>query len=341
MVDVLSDALIAYVTWDRVVPWKVLSLPEAETGDFVPIGYGSNQPVFRKRAVAGTVLWVITMPRAEISKPPRWFSPSVVARIRVKGLHTMGNCPREYLSPGLVDLLRQWCWVAVSDHADSRFFELNDSTPALKTLLLNKDARTALETLPASARRRELVKRARFIRFLPNGLSEAQSAFAPCLKRANDRTVFISYTHAGGRSGGGGEEFALDLAEELLRNGFSPWLDALAIPRYDPQREDDCSPVRLERLIAIGLRQSNLAISVVTDDYTRNLDQCKINWTQKEYESILARKTTHGKFRCVQIMRGGKELAGFDRAFYDPSARELSDAVAEWWQREVEPGELK
>ncbi|MGD2015176.1 MAG: hypothetical protein PVH37_05455 [Desulfobacterales bacterium] len=327
----MQDALTAYLTWDRVVPWKVLSLPETDTGDFIPIGYGSNQPVFHKRAIAGTVLWVITMPRAEISRPPKWFFPSLVARIRVKGIYHIGDCPSEYRSPGLDQLLRQWCWVAVSDHSDSRFFELNDSTAAIKSLLFDEDAGRALERLPVRTRRKEYVKRLRFIRRFKNGASRSEIAFQGCVRQTERRTVFISYTHAGGRSGNGGEEFALNLADELLWKEFSPWLDALAIPLYNPKREDDCSPVRLERLIAIGLRESNLAISVVTDDYTWNLDECEINWTKKEYESILARKAIGGKFHCVQIMRGGNELPGFDKAFYQDSPTELSDAIAEWY----------
>jgi hypothetical protein len=154
------------------------------------------------------------------------------------------------------------------------------------------------------------------------------------MDQARHRTVFISFTHAGGYSGVNGERFALDLAQELLTHGFSPWLDALAIPRYDLAREDDCSPRRLERLIELGITRGHLAIALMTEDYAQRTDRCGMNWTQAEQAQILARRSQSGLFRCVQVMRGGPELAGFDHTFGRGSAREVACAIAEWWERD-------
>jgi hypothetical protein len=340
----MPDALLAYITWDRLVPWKILSLPDRVTGDFIPIGYGSKQPVFRKRALKDSLLWVITMPRPEASgdqAPP--YAPSLVARIKVKRLCSIDECPDDLRSPGIDRLLDQWGWVAVSDPQDSRFFELNDASQALEGLGLlghaapagrygqPAAASRAAQTASANRLRQELGKRLRFITWLPGGLARSDDAFRPCMDQAKDRTVFISFTHAGGYGGANGERFALDLAQELVPRGFSPWLDALAIPRYDLAREDDCSPRRLEKLIDLGITRSQLAIALMTDDYAQRTDRCGMNWTQTELEQILARRRHGGLFRCVQVMRGGAQREGFDHAFGPASAREVACAVAEWW----------
>jgi hypothetical protein len=99
-----SDALVTLLTWDRLVPWKVLSLPGRVTGDFLPVGYGSKSTVFRGRAKEDSTLWVVTMPIPEDLHPP-----SLVAQITVKGLYTRENCPTRLRSKGIEELSK-WGW---------------------------------------------------------------------------------------------------------------------------------------------------------------------------------------------------------------------------------------
>jgi hypothetical protein len=152
------------------------------------------------------------------------------------------------------------------------------------------------------------------------------------MDQARHRTVFISFTHAGGYSGANGRQFALDLAQALLTRGFSPWLDSLALPDYKLAEGDVLSPRRLERLIELGITRSHLAIALVTDDYAQRTGRCGMNWTQTELAYILARRRQDDRFRCVQVMRGGAGLEGFDRAFGPGSVREIACAIAEWYE---------
>lgn len=289
-----SDALVTLLTWNRLVPWKVLSLPTRVTGDFVPVGFGSKSTVFRGRAREGSTLWVVTRPT-----PERLHPPSLVARITVEGLYTKENCPARLRCKGVEELLEQWCWVAVSNPEQSEFFELNDASSALRALG---------------------IKSFSVMRSFPGGTERVREAFGPCMRHTRNRTVFLSYTHAEST------EFALALAGELRTEGFSPWLDSLTLPLYEVDREGSPSHERLSKLIRIGLERSHLAVVLGTRNYG------KTAWTRKEREWIRTRRANSGQLRCVEIVRGANKLRCYDKKFDEGAPRDLARKIAVWWK---------
>jgi hypothetical protein len=290
-----SDALVTLLTWDRLVPWKVLSLPGRVTEDFVPVGYGSKSTVFRGRAKEDSTLWVVTRPTPEGLHPP-----SLVARITVKGLYARENCPAHLKSKGMEELLEQWCWVAVSDPEQSEFFELNDASSALRKLR---------------------IKSFSVMRSFPGGTERVRKAFGPCMRQSLDRTVFLSYTHDESA------QFALGLAGGLREEGFSPWLDSLTLPMYEVEREESPSLERLSKLIRIGLQRSRLAVVIGTKNYGNT------TWTRKEREWIRTRRRKSGQLRCVEIVRGASKLRNCDMKFEDDSPKKLARKIALWWRQ--------
>ncbi|MCP3997656.1 MAG: TIR domain-containing protein [bacterium] len=290
-----SDALVTLLTWDRLVPWKILSLPKRVTDDFFPVAYGSRNKVFRGRAKEGSTLWVVTRP-----EPRGLHPPSLVARITIKGLYTTENLPPHLRSKGVEELLDKWCWVAVSNPEQSEFFELNDASSALRTLQ---------------------VKSFRVMRSFPGDTRRVNRAFGPCMRRARNRTVFLSHTHAESA------EFALALAGALREDGFSPWLDSLTLPLYEVDRKGGPAPERLSKLIRIGLRHSRLAIVIGTKNYGNTV------WTRKERDWIHVQRRKGSELRCVEIVRGTSKLRSCDRRFDEECPRAVARKIADWWRK--------
>jgi hypothetical protein len=318
----MSSALIAYVAWDRVVPWKILSLPEKDDAPFTPIGYGSRQAVLRKRALPDSFLWVITIPtlRSHAGRL-QILPPTLVARIEIAALCSKDDCPAALRTRGIGLLLNQWTWVAVAKPGNSRFYELNDASPALQQLGMME----ARETLNLS-----IAKRFQSIRHVPDA-ARAQAAFESLDLQAQHKTVFISYTHAEGAIA------AQQLASELSVLGFHLWMDALTIPFYNVKKEDDCRPHRLQQLIRLGIRKTQLAIILNTPAYASKTDACGFNWTQWEYELILEKKRINPSFRCMEIDMGGKPLTGNLKRLSGKLSGSLGKAIADAWGNTGQP----
>jgi hypothetical protein len=289
-----SDALVTLLTWDRLVPWKILSLPGRVTADFVPVGYGSRSTVFRGRSKEDSTLWVVTRPIPEDLHPP-----SLVAKITVKGLYTKENCPARLRSKGIEELLEQWYWVAVSNPEQSEFFELNDASSALRTLR---------------------IKSFSVMRSFPGGTESVRKAFGPCMRQSRDRTVFLSYTHHESA------QFAMSLAGGLREEGFSPWLDSLTLPLYEVEQEESPSSERLSKLIRIGLQHSRLVVVIATKNYGDT------TWTRKERDWIRTRWRKTGQLRCVEITRGASKLRNCDKRFEEDSPESIAHKIADWWK---------
>ena len=137
---------------------------------------------------------------------------------------------------------KRFRWVAVAKPERSEFFDFNDSGQALRDLNLSLGNRADRIWLGTE--------------------KKVDKAFSRSVRQAQKQTVFLSYTHLES------QEYAVDLAEALVRAGFSPWLDALAIPEYDVDREFAPSEERLTKLIRLGIRRSSLSVVISTKEYS-------------------------------------------------------------------------
>ncbi|HSB70805.1 MAG TPA: hypothetical protein VLT62_15870 [Candidatus Methylomirabilis sp.] len=130
------------------------------------------------------------------------------------------------MTRNLKELWEIWNAVAVADPCASEFYDLNDATRALRRLgIIPRGAAKGADHLRVI--RKQLGRRVQKILRLRTSAKQAERYFSGCMQQGKRRSVFISYAHIDG------EDYALQLAQNLMRRNWSPWLDALALPRYD------------------------------------------------------------------------------------------------------------
>lgn len=273
--------IVAFMRWDRLVPWKVLSLKEYPNKPLVPIGFGSNDDIFYDFLESGSQIWVVT----SIS-----YKHSLAARITVQEIINREKTPQNKRIPQAVELLKQWKYVATADMDDSEFFETNNVAPVLK----GNDVR--------------------FTQSQPNVYREEslEDMFKECMEQGR-RTVFISYRWVDAK------KFAKGLARELRKAGFSPWLDALALPEYEVKREANEDAPRLNRLIKSGIERSKYAIVINTKTYGESY------WTKLERDYIIKNSIPTFQYDPAAT----QELNGKQR-FYVKLPREVFRKFKDW-----------
>lgn len=318
------EALIAYVTCDRIVPWKVLSLPSEEGADFLPVGFGSGQCVLPKRARKGTQLWVVTLPwyQLEKTKGIKAFPVvSLVARLEIEGVCSK-DTPRDSplrRHPGVQTLLDTWDWVAVaSSPGPSRFFGLTNVNDELERLGIIEPGDLARD----DKLRKRVGMRLQSVRIVKGGAAAAESEFTGGLERITrlNRQVFISF------KSDPHYEDALNLALRLSELGFSCWLDTFALPGFSTMRKAGVSEDRLRDLLLWGVRQSDVAVAFVGEEYAREED----GWTEFEREAIQSRKeSAAGDFFAHGILDGVTPDKSRDAAFHETGSKASIDKLIE------------
>ena len=226
----MKDA-VAYMAWERVVPWKILSMM-AHTGEpLVPVGFGSRNRDFSKNLEPGSQIWVVARIAGKFS---------LAGRVSVEDMLDRNNIARDEWPQDVAGLLAQWRFVARADPADSKFFETNNAEPVI-------------------ARHRIRFAQNRTIAYRRASLS---NSFQPCVDQARN-TVFLSYRWQEGR------RFAIALAREFREQGLSPWLDALSIPAYEARRDRGVNAPRLKKLIKLGIEHCRFAVVINTPTFGR------------------------------------------------------------------------
>ena len=322
-------AFLAYVTWNRVVPWKILSLPQHRGERFAPLGYGAGRRSktrkarnLLKRVQPGDTIYVVTMPWTKA----RGLPPTLVARLQVKAVCHGMRFPKA-LTRNLTKLCRIWNTVAIADPCSSAFYGLNDATAALHRLgIITPGAARGADRLRVI--RAQLGRRVQKILRLHTSAGQAERAFAGSMAQGTRQSVFISYAHIDG------EPYALDLAWHLMQRGLSPWLDALAIPRYDTKKEGPGKSRRLQKLLQLGIAHSVLGISIITDSYLRKKDKRGIVWTRREWDQIARRRQRDPTYRCVRVMRAKRRIHRGDASFEKKPARQAAAEVSRWWRQQ-------
>jgi hypothetical protein len=346
-----SDALIAYITWNRVVPWKILSLPDRPEADFFPMGYGSDQRTLKHRAKKGTTLWVVTLPWVE-TQPRQGVEPRgsvqvttypfffLVARLDIAGVYKCwSEVPLRLRSRGVRELLEDWGWVAVAAHRDravkrngervkgkeSRFYGFNNVNKVLeKHHLIEpgdlKDARLV---------RRRIGARLQSIRVIEGKADQLEKDFNEILDpgKGGKGQIFISF-----KSEDNFHE-ALRLAEALTHLGFNCWLDSFAIPLYSRRRVDEIAQERLRQLIRWGIKKSDLAIVFVSPLYAQGENGY---WTDFEQSEIKTERSCRQSFRAYGILDRVKLPDRSEKTFDETSPKlkstEMARAIVQWFE---------
>jgi hypothetical protein len=224
---------VAFMRWERVVPWKILSLKARPEKAPVPVGFGSNDRDFPMLLGPGSQIWVVTRIANQFS---------LAARVTVRRILDKERIPEGRWPGDVADLLNRWQFVATSKLSNSEFFETNRAQPAM-------------------TRHQIRFTQSRTITYQDGPL---ESSFRECMDQGR-KTVFLSYRWEEGRP------FALALAKEFRRKGLSPWLDAMALPDYIKKGDPEVNKQRLQTLIKLGIEKSKLAVVINTWSYGNTL----------------------------------------------------------------------
>jgi hypothetical protein len=101
----MKDA-VAYMAWERVVPWKILSMMARPEEPLVPLGFGARNRDFRKLLEPGSQIWVVTRIAHEFS---------LAGRVAVRDILDRNCIPREEWPKDSAGLLAKWRFVARAD----------------------------------------------------------------------------------------------------------------------------------------------------------------------------------------------------------------------------------
>ena len=264
----MKDA-IAFMRWERVVPWKILSLKAYPKKRPVPVGFGSRNPEFLKQLRPGSQIWVVTKIVGQ------W---SLAGRVVVTKLLDRDSIAKRDWPVEVFDLCEQWPFVAMSDgeldKPTSEFFETNFAEPARARFFKAKSGFGFTQS--------------QTVKYLDGPLEDA---FGECMEQGR-KTVFLSYRWEEGRA------FALALAKEFRNNKYSPWIDAMAIPEYIEKGAPGKSRARLEKLIRYGINHSTFAVVINTWSYGST------PWTKMELKHI----RSSGK-PWFQVMPSGRRCS--------------------------------
>lgn len=331
----IKTHLLAYLTWNRVVPWKVLALKNPKKKLF-PFAYGSSQPVLRKRALEGTVMWVVTVPRLTVgesinggrskAKKHLILPPTLVARLRIDSFfcdryHFSEQAAREeYLTPGVAALLKLWGAVVTAQEKGSFFYGPNDATRFLNNLVFHsKKAKTLKpdKKLTESERYLSYAYKLQSIRHIDVAESDVDlDTFVP---HQWEKTVFLSYVRNDNR------KYIARLAYELQAQGWHPWFDSLSMPGYrTSKRMGRVLPKhehisRIANLIEEGIRHSAIFLSLRDNDYDLRLKQSKggggngpggMSWVRYERDLARARKRKMGHIVLGKVDESLPEYLG-------------------------------
>ena len=226
----MKDA-VAYMAWERVVPWKILSMMACPDQPPVPLGFGARNRDFHALLEPGSQIWVVTRIANEFS---------LVGRVAVRDILDRNCIPQEKRPKDTAGLFAKWRFVARADPTNSEFFETNNAEPVM-------------------AKHQIRFAQNRTIAYRDASLKDS---FKDCIDQARE-TVFLSYRWHEGR------RFAIALSREFRRKGLSPWLDALSVPAYEAKREPGVNAPRLKKLIKLGIEKSKLAVVINTETFAK------------------------------------------------------------------------
>lgn len=372
---------LAYVTQDRLVAWKCLSLDTADPGSSrgpAPIAYASRSGAFFNEFFRrpeplqfaegeAAVLWVVTIPRWRRGGDAGWeFPATLVARLvvdrlyhgaqvrkwakrsRADALSPPKTAPaterwrtaraiscernraafriargfameawnesrkrRRHRSPKPISEHEAWSRVrvVVADPNRSRFFGSIDASRVISKIL--GPYRGRLSTRTQRDRRQVLAQRLQ----TPKAFGgESISALEELAATAKEKSVFLSYRWKPSA------DKVREIAAKLVSDRFSIWLDRIAMPDFDVERErkgsSPTAPDRsdLEDLLFAGIREASLFLALVDQNYTapRSDDSDARNWAHQEYKRAITEFRRRGR-PDVRVVNLGQVPDDLDR----------------------------
>ncbi len=338
----MGSNLLAYMTWNRLVAWKILSLEISGNKELVPIGFGSNQQIFMKYAKPGSVIWIFSIPSVKIpgDKNIHRYRPTLIARIKVKQLlHKKSPQLNRYPTQGVKRLMSYWKNVAISDFEESEFYELNDATKLLLALKFQSQSGEShlvnpigyipkrTETSENQKLRISLAQQLQSVRRISDTTNTCIVELEKHAQEVRENTVFISYAHGDGRN------YPLELADSLLDRKWSPWVDSIAVPSKRKRQSENILPDRLLRLLEYGIKGSSLFIGLISDNYIRKDKEIDVRWTLKEWYLAQEYKQKSSGLSCIQVSKNTANLPDSDKIFKYNQANLLANSITKWWKR--------
>jgi hypothetical protein len=135
------------------------------------------------------------------------------------------------------------------------------------------------------------------------------------------------------------------LADELVSQGFMPWLDLFAMPwsRDIEQREKD--KPKLDKLLKYGYQQAAAIVAIDSKNYgtitkpPKNKDQKNQNWTKREWKGELAK---NDKIKKIIYRPKGhtpsKLLQGLEKKlpFFNQAPAEFAHELRKWFDENMD-----
>jgi hypothetical protein len=256
--------VVCYVQRKRITDWKRKILTRTDSA-FI---YGSNDKVVFSKLKAGDVLWIV----AQVPLRP----PEIVARLEVE-IVTLRDDPKLGVSEKLLEKFPQWTWIARGGKG-SRFYGHNNAERAfMQSEFLTPTGKRWRLGETSAHWTDECGKRFQGpVEICPSGEELfKQIAEAPA--------IFISWKWKDNR-----KRAIRNLAFALADQGFTVWLDKLAMPASTSlERMVKNFPEALEMLLQDGYQHSSLLLAIGTRRYGVISDNSAKNWTMEEWNGAL------------------------------------------------------
>ena len=330
----MENNVLCYVQRSLITKWKRLVL----TRDKLLFVYGScDDHVFAKRLKNGGVLWVI----ASIPNHP----PELVARLDVEMVRRW-NDPELDIDPRFLQKFR-YRWIA-KGRDNSEFYGHNNAESALLQLAFRPQEGDPWKIDEGATKWRGDYgsKKLRSPRYIceageyENGIVSPGNQPFLDLQEKKSRAVFLSWKWRDNT-----KTFMRSLADELVIQGFMPWLDLFALPwSRDIEKREKDKP-KLERLLKYGYEQAAAIVAIDSEHYgtrtnsRKRKDQQNRNWTKREWQGKLAKNDKIKKIICrPEGHKPSELLQGLENTlpFYNQPPAEFARELRKWFDENMD-----
>jgi len=330
----MENNVLCFVQRSLITKWKRLVL----TRDEPLFVYGSKDShVFAKRLENGGNLWVI----ASIPNSP----PELVAYINVKKVRKKNYFEKDSKISGLIREFPQK-WIAIGKKG-SEFFGHNNAESALLQLAFRPQEGNPWKIDEGATKwlARYGSDKLRSPRYIceagefDNGVVSPGNQPLLDLQQKKSRAIFLSWKWHDNE-----KAFMRLLADELVAQGFMPWLDLFAMPwTRDVEKREKDKP-KLENLLKYGYKQAVAIVAIDSEHYgTRTKTNTKKkrknkNWTKREWMGELEKNDKIKKI--IYRPEGYKPselLHGLEKKlpFYNQPPAEFARELRKWFDRNV------